>query len=153
VQQHLINLLISLALLTAPVIAAPHKAVANIVATPNYLKTIKPLPTLDPTSLQPAQPMEKVVQSYSDVAGQNTLRDYIFSVESGGSLGSVNPGGCIGLGQDCNHWMETGRLNSPVCPNWQTDLDCQLAYWDWYANTIYGGWGPSYAFRSTHNYW
>lgn len=107
--------------------------------------TIELKPTLDLVYVPPA--------TYSDVLGQNTYRDYIFNVESGYSLSSTNPIGCIGLGQDCNGWLITGRLDSPACPDWQTNLTCQLAYWDWYANTVYGGWAGSYAFRSTHNYW
>lgn len=70
--------------------------------------------------------------------------DYIISHESGWLPHNVNPGGCIGLGQNCP-W--NGVYFLPLaCPNWQTDPVCQLNRWDEYA-TKYGGWKGSY------NYW
>lgn len=84
------------------------------------------------------------------------LLNAIFQKESGANCnpGAMNPGGCIGLGQDCNGWLITGRLDSPVCgANWATDTECQTRYWNWYAVKIYGSLENAYNFRMSHNYW
>lgn len=78
-------------------------------------------------------------------AGANPYRDYIFAHE--GAIDSVNSIGCIGLGQDCN-----GQL-AVDCPDWRTDLNCQLAFWDRYAVTRYGSWPNAYAFKIANGWW
>ena len=95
-----------------------------------------PTPTLEPTP-------EPVTVYHSD----DFYKEYIFTKESNGRLAATNEIGCIGLGQDCN-----GQL-AIDCPNWQTDLLCQLEFWDRYATARYGGWYQSYLFRQSHNWW
>lgn len=85
--------------------------------------------------------------------GSDPQMAYIFTVESGCRTNSVNPGGCFGLGQDCNGWMVNGHPGAPQCPNWQTDWNCQYQYWTWYANAVYGSIYNAYLFRQSHNYW
>lgn len=103
------------------------------------------------TAPAPAKPAAQAV-----VVGTSDAMQFIFQHESGGRLDAVNGGGCIGLGQDCN-----GRLAS-VCPNWRTDRDCQMGYWQAYMQSRYGTWERAAAFwqsrvpingRDVGNWW
>jgi hypothetical protein len=124
---------------------APSAADAPIDAVPvPEIKLIKPLPQIE---AKPLEKLEPVIPPLTEA------QQFIFAKESGGRLDAVNEGGCIGLGQDCNGWLVTGRNGSPACPDWRTNYYCQLLYWDWYANTVYGSWANARAFRASHNYW
>ena len=74
-------------------------------------------------------------------------KEYIFSHESSNRLNAVNSIGCYGLGQDCNNALAN------ECPNWQTDLDCQLRFWDKYAIRRYKSWANAYQFWINHKWW
>jgi hypothetical protein len=98
------------------------------------------------------QPPAPVIYAGSD----NAARDFIFSHESGNRLDAVNSIGCYGLGQSCGPGLAI------ACPDWSTNLNCQLVYWDNYAashcdyafgTTCYGGWQGAYAFWIAHHYW
>lgn len=143
------SMLIKSAILSAVLIfqwwPAPTTADAPAESRPlPQIKLLKPLPQID---AKPLEPLQQIIPPLTEA------QRYIFEKESGGRLDAVNAGGCIGLGQDCNGWLVTGRNGSPACPDWRTNYYCQLQYWDWYANTVYGGWANAYAFRASHNYW
>lgn len=72
--------------------------------------------------------------------GGESARDFIFRVESGNTLHSVNGIGCYGLGQDCNDVL------AGECPNWQTDRPCQERFWEAYMQRRYGSWEKAKAF-------
>lgn len=71
----------------------------------------------------------------------------IYDRESSGRLDAVNSSGCIGLGQSCGG----GLANA--CPNWQTDYNCQDAFWDNYAVSRYGSWEASWQFWLNNHWW
>lgn len=77
--------------------------------------------------------------------------EYIFSKESSWIASNVSPNKCIGLGQNCRdkngqYWLIT------ACPNWQTDVICQIKRWDEYASK-YGGWYGSYLNWNYYKSW
>lgn len=74
--------------------------------------------------------------------------DYIISRESGWKPGSVNAGGCAGLGQAC-----PGSKLINACPNWRTDTTCQLNFFGGYAKGRYGTWQGAYNFWISHHWW
>ncbi|QQS18526.1 LysM peptidoglycan-binding domain-containing protein [Candidatus Saccharibacteria bacterium] len=67
----------------------------------------------------------------------NAAKAYIYSRESGNNPNATNPGGCYGIGQDCN-----GVLRSSC----GADYACQDAYFEGYAARRYGSWEAAYAF-------
>ena len=76
--------------------------------------------------------------------------EYIFSRESGWNASSVSANGCIGLGQNC---LSNGQYFIKLaCPNWQTDVICQIKRWDEYASK-YGGWYGSYLHWNYYKSW
>jgi hypothetical protein len=108
---------------------------------PTYIQVASidvPTPTAAPDAPQP-------VVSPTVYHSNDFYQEYIFSHESGNILTRVNSIGCYGLGQSC------GSALSDACPNWQTDLTCQLNYWNSYAAS-YGGWAASYNFWNCIGY-
>jgi hypothetical protein len=93
---------------------------------------------------QPTQP----VTSTAPIS-DNWYRDFIFQKESSGRLDAVNSIGCYGLGQDCNNVLES------QCPDWRTNLTCQVDFWDRYAIRRYGSWEAAYNFWEVqgHRWW
>lgn len=74
--------------------------------------------------------------------------DYIFSKESSWNPTISNGRGCIGLGQSCPGGSGLAR----ECPNWRTDVECQVRHFTGYANR-YGGWAGAYAAWLTKKWW
>lgn len=99
----------------------------------------KAVPT--PTAQAPSQSANVEVQPQTPVIyhSDDFYKEFIFSHESFNRLDTVNSIGCYGLGQSCSDALRD------ACPNWQTDLACQLGFWDRYASA-YGGWEQSYIF-------
>ena len=79
--------------------------------------------------------------------GEAEAKAFIYYKESSNNLAAQNSGGCKGLGQDCN-----GQLIID-CPNWQTDYDCQDAFFTRYAVARYGSWAGAYNFWQSHNWY
>lgn len=106
-------------------------------------------PVIPPTAISaaptvtPVQKSQPLVVYHSD----DFYKEYIFSHESGNRLNAVNSIGCYGLGQSCSESLRN------ACPNWSTDLNCQLAFWDSYAIRRYGSWEQSYQFWIGHKWW
>jgi hypothetical protein len=101
------------------------------------------------TSVTPTAPAPKPVEPPVTVVhhSDDFYKEYIFSHESSNRLNAVNSIGCYGLGQDCNNALAN------ECPNWQTDLDCQLRFWDKYAIRRYKSWANAYQFWVAHRWW
>jgi hypothetical protein len=102
-----------------------------------------PIPTGD------AQKQALDVLSGMDIASSYTAVDYIFSHESGWRPGAVNGFGCIGLGQSC----PLGSGLSKECPDWQTNVRCQVRHFTAYANHRYGSWQAAYEYWLVHHNW
>jgi len=99
---------------------------------------------LQPEALQQAptqatQPIEAVSEAEA--------REWIFMKESTNRLDAVNSIGCKGLGQDCNGQLEID------CPDWQTNRDCQTAFFDRYVSGRYGNWTGAIAFWRQNNWY
>lgn len=114
---------------------------------------LKPQSEITPVNTAPVSPPAPVNGGVVDGCGDNSMAHYIYMHESGCNTGSVNDGGCFGIGQDCN-----GVLRAQC----GTDYDCQNAFFNNYANThcdyafgvtCYHGWAGAYAFWLAHNYW
>lgn len=91
----------------------------------------------------------KVAPEAPKIANNGSSRDFIFFKESGGRLNAVNASsGACGLGQA----LPCSKL-AKVCPNWQTDMACQLAFWDKYAIARYGSWDNAVAFWQVKHWW
>lgn len=89
------------------------------------------------------------------------MEQYIFDNE--GQLASINPGGCIGLGQSCPA-IRGDSAHAPLalaCPDWATNRPCQLNFWQNYMLTHinidtgkpYGTWAVAYQFKMRHGWW
>ncbi|MBP9852707.1 MAG: resuscitation-promoting factor RpfB [Patescibacteria group bacterium] len=74
----------------------------------------------------------------------NAAKDFIYSRESGNNPNATNPGGCYGIGQDCN-----GVVRSQC----GADYACQDAYFTGYAERRYGGWEGAYSFWQNNGWW
>lgn len=74
----------------------------------------------------------------------NAAKAYIYNRESGNNPNATNPGGCYGIGQDCN-----GVLRAQC----GADYACQDAYFDGYALRRYGSWEAAYAFWQANGWW
>lgn len=125
-----------------PVAAKVAQAPAPVEQPKAPAATPEPVPT----------PAVEPVPEPAPVVEDNWYRDYIFDHESSNTLEKINSIGCYGLGQDCNNVLST------ACPDWQTNRDCQLSFWNDYAVRRYGGWPQSYQFWITHydangNHW
>lgn len=88
--------------------------------------------------MQPIAPIEAVSEAEA--------KTFIYQHESSNRLDNVNEIGCYGLGQDCNNKLAI------MCPDWQTNRECQDIYWDSYAGGRYGSWVGAYNFWMTHGY-
>lgn len=86
----------------------------------------------------------KAAPAASYPVSANAAKAYIYSRESGNNPNAINPGGCYGLGQDCNGVLRT------QCG---ADYACQDAYFDAYAARRYGGWEGAYAFWQQNHWW
>jgi hypothetical protein len=117
--------------------------VNKVVQTPqadNAAKTApeaaEPVQPSQPTTVQEALTMTGLSQSEQQYALD------VFSNESSLNPAAINHIGCIGLGQNCpdkygNYWLVAS------CPNWQSDLLCQVNRFTEYANGRYGGWAQA----------
>lgn len=106
-----------------------------VVATPVTTSYSAPART---TSYRAAAP----AASYP--VSSNAAKAYIYNRESGNNPNATNPGGCYGIGQDCN-----GVLRSQC----GADYACQDAYFDAYAQRRYGSWEGAYAFWQANHWW
>jgi hypothetical protein len=107
--------------------AEPTKTVPS---TERVAEPVTPTKTPEVSTPQPQPP----ATYHSD----DFYKEFIFSHESSNRLDAVNPGGCYGLGQSCSNALRN------ACPNWSSDLNCQLAFWDSYALSRYGSWQGAY---------
>lgn len=73
---------------------------------------------------------------------------FIFNKESTWNPGISNSRGCIGLGQSCPGGSGLAR----ECPNWRTDIECQVRHFTSYANR-YGGWAGAYSAWQAKHWW
>jgi len=75
--------------------------------------------------------------------------DFIFTHESTWRPTAVNNIGCIGLGQSC----PGGSGLASDCPNWQTDVICQIKHFDKYAKSVYGSWWGAHSAWQSKGWW
>ena len=78
--------------------------------------------------------------------------DYIFTKESNWRPYAVNSKGCIGLGQNCPDkygfkWLEQ------ACPDWRTNVVCQIKRFAHYAIGRYGSWEAARAHKVRTGWW
>lgn len=75
--------------------------------------------------------------------------DFIFQKESGNRTNAVNASsGACGLGQA----LPCSKLAN-VCPDWQTNRECQIAFFSKYAQARYGGWSGAKTFWLAKHWW
>lgn len=102
-----------------------------------------------------AKPLGDVRQQAKDTIDQMGLGDqwyavdYVLSHESTWRPDAVNPTGCIGLGQSC----PGGSGLSAECPDWKTNVSCQVRHFTKYAQNRYGGWTGAYNFWQSNRWW
>lgn len=92
----------------------------------------------------PGPAVQVAPPSSGDCFGVNQYAAYIYQRESGCNPGSVNGGGCAGIGQACP---------GSKMPCSLTDVQCQLAYFEAYALGRYGSWEAAYQFWIGHSWW
>lgn len=80
------------------------------------------------------------------IVTDNSL-DYIFAHESSNNPSAVNSIGCVGLGQSCGGGLETH------CPNWNTDIECQIDYFTNYAIARYGSIAAATEYWKAARWW
>jgi len=126
-----------------------NKAAVVVKQEPVAKPSSEPVPQKQPEAPKPPvtpaptpQPQPPVVYHSDDF-----YKEFIFSHESSNRLNAVNSIGCYGLGQSCSDSLRN------ECPNWATDLNCQLAFWDRYAVRRYGSWANAYNFWLSHKWW
>ncbi len=78
--------------------------------------------------------------------------DYIFTRESHWRADAENARGCIGVSQNCpdkngNRWLEQ------ACPDWRTNIICQIKRFSDYAVGRYGSWQAARAHKARHGWW
>jgi len=78
--------------------------------------------------------MSQTISSEVAIDTEAQAREFIFFKESTNRLEAENSQGCKGLGQDCNNVLYI------ECPNWRTDYNCQIAFWERYMQRRYGSW-------------
>lgn len=82
-------------------------------------------------------------------AGSFDAVDHIFNGESSWDPTAVNGEGCYGLGQSCPF----GSQMAKECPQWATDIACQVKHFAGYAERRYGGWEQALAHWKVHRNW
>lgn len=100
-----------------------------------------------------------IALAYSD---PNPYENYIIQHESSGNPAAMNASGCYGLMQACvlttapfgcdGHcdWITLRTY----CPNWDTDVRCQLIWFSHYKDSRYGGsWVTAYNFWQANRWW
>jgi len=80
-------------------------------------------------------------------AAEAPYADFVIAHESGWRLGARNASGCLGLGQAC-----PGSKLINACPNYGTDVTCQIQFFTRYA-AKYGGWHGAYNFWQVNRWW
>ncbi len=82
----------------------------------------------------------------------NYYVNYIIQHESSGRAGVTNYLGCIGLMQSCPYRGTPAGL-AVACPNWVTDINCQLGFFTQYANSRYGSWAAAAGHEYRTGWW
>lgn len=85
-------------------------------------------------AVAPTVPFTERTTGNSNCYGVTGAKLQMYLKESGCRLDATNPGGCYGLGQDCNNVLAS------ACPNWRTDFACQDTFWENYMSRRYGTW-------------
>lgn len=112
--------------LPQPVVVAPVVSYGNYSST-SYRASAQ---TAAPAASYPTDP--------------NAAKAFIYSRESGNNPNATNPGGCYGIGQDCNGVVR-GQCGA--------DYACQDAYFTAYATRRYGSWEAAQAFWQANHWW
>lgn len=91
-----------------------------------------------------SQKISNIVAPKASASGQCGDNDYAYKIYQGESscrIDAVNSIGACGIGQS----LPCSKL-SKVCPNWQSDYDCQNKFFTDYAMQ-YGSWEQAYNFK------
>lgn len=75
----------------------------------------------------------------------------IFRRESTWNPAVTNSIGCIGLGQACPDGIKADLV--ALCPNWATDVACQVKRFNTYALGRYGSWPQALAAWNAQGWW
>jgi len=88
-------------------------------------------------------------QPISEVGTESEAKAFIYFKESSTILSKVNKSsGACGLGQS----LPCSKLSN-VCPNWQTDYECQDEWFTNYMLNRYGSWDNAKAFHLKKGWW
>lgn len=143
-----------LILLSGTVIKPTAPINKKVYASPAPIKVVQvdkpqtePTPVETPASVPEPEPVVTPVQAPVIDQSEDYYRDWVFQHESGDRLDAVNSIGCYGLGQDCNNALAN------ACPDWRTNRDCQLSFWQGYMSRRYGTWANAYSFWTSHRWW
>ncbi len=82
----------------------------------------------------------------------NGYVEYIIQHESSGRAWVSNYLGCIGLMQSCPYKGSPAGL-AVSCPNWRTDVECQLEFFSRYAYSRYGSWYNAFLHSKVYGWW
>jgi hypothetical protein len=98
-------------------------------------------------------------EAYSD---PNPYINFIVQHESGGIPSRTNSIGCYGLMQACVTTTAPFGCNGhcawetlrQFCPDWATNVSCQLIWFSHYKDSRYGGsWVTAYIFWQKNSWW
>jgi hypothetical protein len=100
-------------------------------------------PVAEPAPVAPPEPVAAPVVGVTG-CGDSMYKQFIYQHESGCRTDAVNPIGACGLGQA----LPCSKMGCSL-----SDWACQDAFFDNYANSVYGGWANAYAFWQSHLWW
>ena len=112
---------------------------AQAVVEPEVIPT--PPPVEKPVTEPPVAP-KPTPKPKSYPMPEDQAKAFIYQKESGNNPAAVNKSsGACGLGQS----LPCSKMAS-VCPNWQTDYECQDRWFTGYMQSRYGSWSKAVSF-------
>lgn len=125
------------------------KQSSKIVGSENQLRTQAQPKITEEIAKEAPKEVPAVIPQAVASAPPDSDMDFIFQKESGNRTNAVNASsGACGLGQA----LPCSKLAN-VCPDWQTNRECQIAFFSKYAQARYGGWSGAKTFWLAKHWW
>lgn len=116
-----------------------------------------PRPAVPPTAPPAPPPIDSVKVAWMAEGGIPEANydeaDYIFTKESGWRPEAENHKGCIGIGQNCPDKKTGERWLEQACPDWRTNIICQIRRFQIYAIGRYRSWEEAMAHKKRYGWW
>ena len=107
------------------------------------------IPSTPPTPVTTPQNTPQANSSEPVKDAEALAKEYIYFKESTHRIDAVNKSsGACGIGQS----LPCSKMSN-VCPNWQTDYDCQDGWFTDYMKNRYGTWAKAMAFHKSNGWW